>query len=249
MERDPVGTSAQQDGSTFAGLAGHPIVPGIVILRSVLGSQAYGMATPNSDYDRQGVFVTSRKELTGLRPPAETISVTDPDYTFHEVGKFIGLALKCNPTILEQLYVESPEIMTDAGWMLRLRRGWFLSKPRIVGSFGGYAMDQINRLQRRGDGSFSSDTRKRREKHARHCFRLLWQGKELLETGEMAVRLPRDKVDLLFKIGEMNDADLMTAFQEEDAKFKAAAETSNLPETANFNGIANLLDTIRDRVT
>lgn len=244
-----MGTGTQQNGSPDSGLAGHPLTPisqGKVILQSVMGSQAYGMATPDSDYDRLGVFVTPRKKLTGLHIPKDTVVRAGPDYTYHEVGKFVRLVLKCNPTLVELLFVENPEICTDEGQILRGNRDSFLSAPRVLGAFGGYAMEQINRLQRRGDGTFSSDTAKRRMKHARHTFRLLWQGKELLETGSLTVRLPEDRARLLFDIGEMDDQDMVTAFQQEDALLKQAFETSVLPEEANFDRVANLLDIIRD---
>lgn len=241
-----MGAGTQQNTEATTGLAGHPVVPGQVILRSVLGSQAYGMATPDSDYDRQGIFVASRKRLTGLTQQKETVCVTDPDFTFHEVGKFMRLALKCNPTILEQLYVEDPEVCTHSGSLLRSYAEIFLSRDRVLGAFGGYAMEQIKRLQRRGDGTFSSDTQHRREKHARHCFRLLWQGKQLLEDGHLTVRVHPDKVAQLFEVGRMNDQDLVMAFEQEDALFKASYEKSTLPEKPDFARAEGILTRIRD---
>ncbi len=241
-----MGTGALQNTEATTGLAGHPVVPGQVILRSVLGSQAYGMATPDSDYDRQGIFVASRKSLTRLQQQKETVCVTDPDFTFHEVGKFMMLALKCNPTILEQLYVEEPEVCEEGGALLRSWAEIFLAKDRVLGAFGGYAMEQINRLQRRGDGTFSSDTQHRREKHARHCFRLLWQGKQLLENGYLTVRVEPRKVEQLFEVGRMNDQDLVTAFQQEDALLKKAYEKSTLQEKPDFGQAEKILSRIRD---
>lgn len=46
------------------------------------------------------------------------------------------------------------------------------------------------RLENRGDGSFSADTRKRTAKHARHLYRLHAQGIMLWQTGHLTVRLP-----------------------------------------------------------
>lgn len=244
-----MGTSTLQNGSTLAGLAsdsveGQPKLPGRVVLRSILGSQAYGLATESSDVDRAGVFITPRRELARLRPPAETVVQTDPDFSFHEIGKFFRLALKCNPTILEQLYVE-PEFANMVGRRLRAHRDIFLSTPRVVGAFGGYAMDQINRLQRRGD-SFSSDTRKRYEKHARHCFRLLWQGRELLETGTLTVRLSEEQANELFAIGALEPTRLIARFNVEDEIFKASASKSVLKDKPNYETAEALLGILRD---
>ena len=57
-----------------------------------------------------------------------------------------------------------------------------------MNAYLGYAQQQFQRLDRRGDGSFSSDTRKRTAKHARHLMRLCRQGYELYTTGRLDVR-------------------------------------------------------------
>lgn len=222
-----------------------PTLPGKLILQAVLGSHAYGMARPDSDYDRKGVYVSSAIDLLGLRPPKDTITRTDPDYEYHEVGKFCRLALKCNPTVLEQLFLETDayEVLTIEGEWLRAGRWSFLSSERVRGAFGGYAMDQIERLQRRGDGSFSSDTRKRREKHARHCFRLMAQGIDLLLTGNLTVKVPDP--DRLFEIGRLPDDKLAEAFVAEDAKMQMAYNDSVLPEHPDMDKVNSLLTLIR----
>lgn len=219
--------------------------PGKVILQAVMGSHAYGLARPDSDYDRKGVYVTPALDLLGLRPPKDTVTHTDPDFEYHEVGKFCRLALKCNPTVLEQLFLtgDQYEFTTAEGRALIHARSHFLSKERVRGAFGGYAMDQIKRLQRRGDGSFSSDTRHRKEKHARHCFRLMAQGIDLLNTGHLNVRVADP--DRLFEIGRLPDDEMAAAFALEDAALNEAYETSKLPEYPNSNAIDNLLYEIR----
>ena len=68
-------------------------------------------------------------------------------------------------------------------------RGAFLSRTAVRNAYLGYATQQFKRLENRGDGSFSADTRKRTAKHARHLLRLLTQGLELYETGALTVRL------------------------------------------------------------
>jgi hypothetical protein len=46
------------------------------ILQGIVGSTAYGLATPTSDIDRMGVFVAPTKEIVGFHPPKGTIVTT-----------------------------------------------------------------------------------------------------------------------------------------------------------------------------
>lgn len=74
------------------------------LLKVVVGSQAHGLAGPTSDYDYRGVFAVPTVEL--LKIGGEDIKHTawiegKDDDTSWEIGKFLFLATKCNPTILE----------------------------------------------------------------------------------------------------------------------------------------------------
>ncbi len=212
----------------------------IRILQCLVGSHAYGLSTPDSDEDRLGVFVTPTENLLGIFLPAETVDRRDPDICFHEVGKFIRLALKANPTILELLFVDDYEVLTREGQFLIDHRDAFLSQ-RISASYGGYALSQVRRLQRRSDGEFSSDVKGRYSKHARHCFRLLQQGRELLETGHLTVKVSNPEE--LMAIGELSPDELSERFEDEFQKHKAIE--SILPEKPDYDAVNDLLLFIR----
>jgi len=170
-----------------------------VIIEGVVGSTAYGLATPESDVDRLGVFVHPTRSILGLAPLFETTTETNPDRTIHEVKKFLWLASQCNPTILELLWLDSYTVMTDEGEaLLRLRKAVLSQQARD--RYAGYAFGQVQRLRSRGD-SFSADTRKRTEKHGRHIARLLIQGQHLNATGELRVRLTQSEVDRCVILG------------------------------------------------
>lgn len=218
-------------------------IPGKIILQGIGGSHAYGMAREGSDIDTKGVYVTPMVELTSLSPPKDTVVQTNPDFELHEVGKLVRLALKCNPTVTELLWLDEYEILTDEAQMLIDIRTHFLSRPRVAGAYGGYAMDQMKRLMTRNDGSFSSDTRKRYSKHARHCFRLMMQGKQLLLTGTLSVKVADP--DRLFEIGELEPEDLVKRFESEYADFQKAEEDSFLVDHAQFLTVDSILRKIR----
>lgn len=160
-----------------------------VILSGVVGSTAYGLAGPDSDVDRLGMFAAPTVEFHGLHRPKESIVTTDPDVTFHEAGKWCRLALGCNPTAMELVWLDSYETRTELGAELIGIRTEFLSQKRVRDAYLGYATQQFKRLSERGDGSFSANTRLRTAKHARHLARLCHQCVGLWLYGTLTIRL------------------------------------------------------------
>lgn len=165
--------------------------PAETLLSGIVGSTAYGLARPGSDVDRLGIFATPTAELLGLHKTTDSYVMTKPDYTLHEVLKYCRLVLSCNPTALELLWLPAGlyEVLCDLGAELIDRRRSVLSADRVRDAYLGYASQQFRRLEDRGDGSFSADTRRRTAKHARHLFRLCYQGLTLYRTGELPIRL------------------------------------------------------------
>ncbi|GAB3963975.1 hypothetical protein GCM10029978_023400 [Actinoallomurus acanthiterrae] len=162
-----------------------------ILLAGIVGSTAYGLATPDSDIDRLGVFAAPTRSLLGLRTPRESIVTTSPDRTLHEARKWCDLALGGNPTVMELVWLPDDlyETRTPFGDELIGIRSAFLSAKRVRDAYLGYATQQFRKLANRGDGSFSADTRRRTAKHARHLARLVHQGRELYATGGLRIRL------------------------------------------------------------
>jgi len=161
-----------------------------ILLSGVVGSQAYGLAGPDSDTDRLGVFVWPTALMFGLNPPNESIVTTKPDVTYHEARKAALLILRGNPTAAELLWLESWEIKTPLGDELVGIRSAFLSAKRTRDAYLGYAAQQFRKLLSRDGKSFGSDIPQRRTaKHARHLMRLCDQGFELYTTGHLRIRL------------------------------------------------------------
>ncbi|HEY2795918.1 MAG TPA: nucleotidyltransferase domain-containing protein [Micromonosporaceae bacterium] len=155
-----------------------------VLLSGIVGSTAYGLATPESDIDRLGVFAVPTVELHGLHTPAETIVTARPDSTYHEARKFCALALTGNPTVSELMWLPSDlyEVESDPGRDLIGIRSAFLSAPAVRDAYLGYASQQFRRLAGKGPD-------RRTAKHARHLMRLCHQGLHLYRTGELVIRL------------------------------------------------------------
>lgn len=111
------------------------------------GSYSYGTNIASSDIDIRGCAMNNASELIGLSNFEQFIN-TDTDTTIYAFNKLIPLLLNCNPNTIEMLGCK-PEhyiYMTEAGREFISNRKLFLSK-RAINSFGGYANQQLNRLE------------------------------------------------------------------------------------------------------
>ncbi|AHH20819.1 nucleotidyltransferase-like protein [Nocardia nova SH22a] len=163
-----------------------------LLLEGVVGSTAYGLDHADSDTDYAGIYLEPTERLLGLHPPSRERATRKgrggADATYHELGKSMSLMLSCNPTATEILWLDNYTLTTEFGEeLIGLRQG-FLSAKRVRDAFFGYATSQFHRLIDRGRFQGSLETR--REKHARHTMRLLWQGYELYTTGVLPIRVP-----------------------------------------------------------
>lgn len=111
------------------------------------GSYSYGTNVPTSDVDVRGCAMNNASEIVGLSNFEQFVE-TNTDTTIYAFNKLIGLLLNCNPNTIEMLGCK-PEhyiYMTEAGREFIDNRKMFLSK-RALHSFGGYANQQLNRLE------------------------------------------------------------------------------------------------------
>jgi predicted nucleotidyltransferase len=162
--------------------------PRNILLTGVVGSTAFGLAREGSDVDRLGIFARPTADFFTIGAKhTDSVVTTAPDSTMHEVGKYIDLALKCNPTIMDLMYLaEYEQTSWEGEWLVDIRQD-FLSEPYVRSAYGGYAMGQIKRIKQ----ELANEARQKRvAKHARHCFRLLRQGQQLLEFGTLTVKVP-----------------------------------------------------------
>lgn len=223
--------------------------PDNIILEGVTGSTAYGLATENSDVDIKGIYLLPTSEVLslGFNPQGTTKDHTDPDWVYHEVGKFMKLVIAGNPTVNELLWLEDYTILTPIGQMLIDNRKLFLSTKAVMNAYSGYAKGQAERLARRtaqGMEGYDSSLKNRFAKHTRHCFRLLLQARQLLETGELTVRVSQEDRERLFALGEAVNADsIVDEFIRQDTELKKVV--SVLPDQPDYKALNELLFEIR----
>lgn len=217
-----------------------------LLLAGIVGSTAYGLAGPDSDIDRLGVYAAPTTAFHGLHPPvgkAATVVQKEPgDATYHEAGKLALLCLGGNPTVTELMWLEDYEVKTWLGEELIAIRSAFLSAKRVRDAYFGYATAQFNRLHE--TGQFQSKQRSRPAKHARHMLRLLDQGYQLYTTGHLTMKLedPQwyiDQGNLIAADPELAKPMLMKAQE----RFESA--TSALPERPDLEAVENWLLQVR----
>lgn len=87
-----------------------------LLFATISGAHLYGFPSPDSDYDLRGVHVLPLREVVGLEIGQETIERyaslpsgatqenLELDLVTHEIKKFMGLMLKKNGYVLEQLF-------------------------------------------------------------------------------------------------------------------------------------------------
>ena len=129
------------------------------ILELKVGSHLYGTSTPESDIDFCGVFVAPKELYLGLQRVEEVdLSIISKkengrndkdaiDRKFYELRKYIKLAAENNPNIIEQLFVNSDQLIfcDEVGHELLANRNLFPHKGCFQ-KFIGYAVSQKKKM-------------------------------------------------------------------------------------------------------
>ncbi len=165
--------------------------------RCVVGSRAYGLEMEGSDTDVRGFYLPPADRHWSLGGVPDQLVDDERQECFWEFQKFLELALKANPNVLECL--NSPMVLQCGPVAARVmeNRPAFLSKM-VFQTYSHYVMSQFHRMKKRmekhGDPNW---------KHAMHLIRLLYSGTELLKDGIVHVNVDEIRKPLLeIKRGE-----------------------------------------------
>jgi hypothetical protein len=128
-----------------------------IILLGLGGSHAYGTNTETSDVDVRGIAINSKREIL-LHKDFEQIVDSNTDTTVYSFEKIVKLLAEANPNTLEIIF-QRPEdyaVLTEMGKELVRNRHMFLSK-RVYYTFGGYARQQLRRLDNKSARELPQD--------------------------------------------------------------------------------------------
>jgi predicted nucleotidyltransferase len=220
-------------------LPGSDATPGFeleqfIIYRCVVGSRAYGLDTGDSDTDRRGIYLAPAELQWSLFGAPEQFEDNAAQSCYWELQKFLSMALKANPNILECLYSPMVEKQTPLAVELLAIRDHFLSQM-IFQTFNGYAMSQFKKIEQdiRNHGEV-------RWKHAMHMLRLLLTGAATLRDARVPVRVETHRERLLtVKRGDLPWAEVDAWRKDLHHEFESALATTRLPERPDYEA-ANL---------
>jgi hypothetical protein len=202
---------------------------GRVIYRCVIGSRAYGLDVDGSDTDRRGVYLPPAERHWSMHGVPEQLENEATQEVYWELEKFLVLALKANPNVLECLYSPLVETATPLAGRLLAMRGRFLSRL-VYQTYNGYVLSQFDKLR--------ADVRNRGQvkwKHAMHLIRLLLSGIVILREGVVPVRVDahRDRL-LAIRRGEVPLEEVEAWRLSLHREFDAAAGVTALPERPDY---------------
>lgn len=207
-----------------------------VIFRCIIGSRAYGLDDDDSDIDRRGIFLPHANLHWSLYGVPEQLENDATQEVYWELQKFIVLALKANPNVLECLYSPIIEHSTTLAEELLSLKDSFLSKL-LFQTYSGYVASQFKKMQ--------TDIRNQgrvKWKHVMHLIRLLLSGTHALTERTIIVHVGEHRDRLLeIKRGEMtfNEADNWRKLLQQ--KFEAAFRITTLPDRPNYELVNEFL--------
>lgn len=227
------------------------------ILKVIVGSQAHGLAGPDSDYDYRGVFVVPTSEILSIGPHQDETRWIEgnEDDTSWEIGKFLLMATKCNPTVLETfLAPKAPILLTDEernttnpvaidldgyGDELRALFPHVWNSQYVKDAFIGYGVNQRKK--------FFENKDKRAPKYATAYLRVLYNAWELLAKGTFSVSLvgsPVYEYCKRFKAGDYSPGEVINeCFKWETEVLKAY--NANPDKKTNMEPINEFLLKVR----
>lgn len=209
-----------------------------IVLEATVGSRAYGLDHALSDTDKMGIFVAPTVEVAGLYWGSNQESWSDAgpegdDNTLHEVGKFLRLVLKANPTMLELLFMNEYTVLDEVGQGMIDLRSKMLYTDKVRDAYLGYAVAQRDRVLR--------EYPDHKLKMVRHCLRLARQGTDLLTTGTFNVRVEDPE-----EYFSMDTLPLMTVgLILENALYQLETCKSVLPDEPDVQAVDEFLKDVR----
>lgn len=207
-----------------------------IIFRCVIGSRAYGLDDESSDTDRRGIYLPPADLHWSLYGVPEQLENDATEEVYWELQKFVVLALKANPNVLECLYTPLVETATPLARELLDMKEIFLSKL-VFQTYSGYVASQFKKMQ--------TDIRNQGQvkwKHVMHLIRLLLSGINVLQQRVVTVAVGEHRDRLLaIKSGEMKWDDVEAWRLELHEKFNSAFEQTTLPERPDYERANEIL--------
>jgi hypothetical protein len=225
-----------------------------LLFATISGAHLYGFPSADSDYDLRGVHLLPLAEVVGLNPGEETVEKSkiddglEIDLVTHDAKKFLGLMLKKNGYVLEQLLSPLVVHTTPEHEELKALAPDCITRHHAH-HYLGFASTQWKLFQKEEPP---------RVKPLLYVYRVLLTGIHLMRTGEVEANLVRLNetarlpylVDLIArKVGgaekgrlELGDLEFhRREYERLTSELERAFEQSTLPDTSRAAGALNEL--------
>lgn len=171
-----------------------------ILFLTLGGSHAYGTNVESSDIDLRGVTAQPKETLLGLQNFEQATDNTT-DTVIYSFNRIISLLMNSNPNVIEMLgcKAEHYTMVSPLGQRLLDNKHLFISQ-KAINAFGGYANQQLRRLQ----NAIARDTLPQAQKEE-HILNSI----EFMRTSfnDRFQELPEGAVHLFIDTSEKEDMD------------------------------------------
>ena len=216
-----------------------------IIYRCQVGSRAFGLAGDDSDDDLRGLYLPPARLHWSLfkLPEQLEFAAAGADEVYWELEKFLKLALKANPNVLETLWTPQVLHADEVARRLRDMREVFLTR-HLYKTYSGYVLSQFRRM-----ANAYAKTGCYKAKHAMHLIRLFYSGIEALRSGQIRIDVGEHRDELLaVKAGALSFAQARDRALALDRAFQEAYRQTTLPEQPDYRQVDEFLVWARRRM-
>lgn len=245
-----------------------PFVASNCCYLTIMGSQAYGTAHENSDFDVYGcciphkdmIFPHLAGEIEGFGRQKkrfeqwQEVHVMDQsamggkgreyDFTIYNIVKYFSLLMENNPNIIDSIFTPQTCVLhsTEVGNLIRDNRRLFLHKGAWH-KFKGYSYSQLHKM------TTKDPTGKRKEvrdkygfdvKFGMHCVRLLYEVEQILIHGDIDLQLNNEHLKAIRR-GDVSEEEIRTWAAEKEKALEKLYLESKLQYSPDENQIKSLL--------
>ena len=156
-----------------------------LVFATISGAHLYGFPSPDSDFDLRGTHVLPLKTVVSLDEGEQTIEKEgiydglEIDLVTHDVAKFMGLMLKRNGYVLEQIFSPLVVFTTPEHEELRVIGTSCITRNHVH-HYLGFAARQWKLFEKESPP---------RVKPLLYTFRVLLTGIHLMKSGEVQANL------------------------------------------------------------
>ena len=241
-------------------------LPNNTIMLMIMGSQAYGVSTDDSDRDVYGVVMPPKEltfphlagEIPGFGRQTQRFEVwqehhvqdksqkVEYDFSVYSVVKFFQLCMDNNPNMLDSLFVPRNMLIhsTHAAERIREQRKIFLHKGSWH-KFKGYAYAQMHKIKNKSNASNPKRNASIQEhgydlKFAYHIVRLLNEVEQILVEHDLDIQRNREQLKSIRR-GEWTFEMLDEYFQTKEKALEEVYAKSTLRHSPDEDQIKQLL--------